>query len=71
MLKGGETNSFLEFLLRSLLAGQGGKLGDNGASVLAAGENLMVLLDLIRKHSKAMPAPAIQLLYQKTPSNTF
>ena len=60
MLKGGETNAFLEFLVRDLLHGKWQKLGEDGHLVQQAGENLCSILDMIRQNPKRMPINLVQ-----------
>jgi len=59
--KGGETNAFWNiwfFVLRA--PGAAARLGEGGALILQAGQDLLNMLRLIREFKKKMPAAAIQ-----------
>ena len=59
MLKGGETNVFLEYLVQ-LLPAKLIHLGEEGPLMLEAGRHLFSILEIIRKNSKSCPAAEIQ-----------
>ena len=76
-LKGGETNWLLEFLVRVELPRVGAAIGPDFQALVKAGECLMELLCLIRKHDVTFPTRDIQAfhfsakLYLHIMSRTF
>ena len=66
-LKGGETNSFLEYML-SFLPDRVAALGEDGACVLQAGKHLFEILQIIRQYAKHPPASAIQAMHSNAKS---
>ena len=59
-LKGGETNTFLEFMVSVALPRSQGPLGELGGPLLRAGRDLLRILSLIREHPVTFPVAAIQ-----------
>ena len=63
-MKGGEANTFLEFLVADHLPGKIGCLGADGPRIQSAGNSLLHILKLLRTYKKACPTPAIQFWQQ-------
>ena len=59
-MKGGETNAFLEYMVRDCVPRSMARLGVRGPHILDAGRHLLNLLGLIRRYPKTFPAAAIQ-----------
>ena len=64
-LKGGETNTFLEFLVTCTLPVRADALGALRGPVRRAGQDLFRILQLIREGGDAFSLPAIQEFYER------
>ena len=62
-LKGGETNTFLEFMVSVAVPRSQGSLGELGGPLLRAGRNLLRILTLIRENPVTFPIAAIQTFH--------
>ena len=62
-LKGAQTNWFLEYMVDVCLPAHAAKFGEEGATFLQAGRNLMKMLTLIRKHPVTFPLEDVQAFH--------